>query len=135
MLLSCAANFVIEYCKDFDAQRASLAAGFTVTYGYELLKNPFVEDSVQAVVANRLESADIDAEWLKMELVDNHRLARHTGKLSASNTALGLLGKHSAVDAFSPERVEITGSEEIRQRLNRARDRMKKPKSDVPSFI
>ena len=124
---------MIEYLKDFDAQRAAAATGFTPTYGYELLNNAFVVDAIQNVTMQRRESADIDAEWLKMELVDNHFVARQTGKLSASNTALGLLGRHAAVDAFAAEKVEIKTDEEVRDRLLRARKRMKKP--EEPSFI
>lgn len=122
------ANFVIEYLKDFDAQRAAEAAGYSRSSAPDILKRPDVAAAIDRVLEKRLENSDINAEWALMEAVDNHRIARQAGKYSASNTALGMIMRHRAVDAMSAERVEIASDEEIRNRLLRGRQRAEKPK-------
>jgi hypothetical protein len=117
------AAFVIEYIKDYDARRAAEATGHDPDYGYKLRKMPAIERVIQHIRTQQLESSQIDAEWTKMELVDNHLLARQAGKLSQSNTALALIAKHASVDAFAAEKVFIANDEMIRERLIRARNR------------
>jgi len=124
------ANFVIEYTKDFSARRAAEASGYAPDYGHQLLKVPEVESAVQRVLNCRLEASHIDAEWVLMEAVDNHMIARQMGNISASNTSLNLVAKHVFVDAFAAEKVEINSDKEVMERLMRGRKRLNKDEPD-----
>ena len=128
------ANFVIEFTKDFAPRRAAEASGYSADYGYSLLDMEHISVAVDHVLAQRLESSHIDAEWVLMEAVDNHMIARQQGNINASNTALTLVAKHVFVDAFAAEKVEINSDKEIMARLLRGRARMNE-ENDGVSFI
>lgn len=119
------ANFVIEYTKDFEARRAAVASGYAPDTGYQLRDRPQIAAAVDRVLLGRLENSHIDAEWLLYELVDNHTIARQNGNITASNTALNLIGKHLAVDAFAREKldVNVNTTKEVLDRLLRGRKR------------
>lgn len=124
-------NFVIEYVKDFDARRAAEASGFSPDTAHHLREREDVQQAIEYILSRRLEASDITAEWVLMEAVDNVLIARQQGKISASNTALTIVAKHTMVDAFAAEKIKIDGADEIVNRLKRARDRLN---NDV-SFI
>jgi phage terminase small subunit len=131
-------NFVIEYCKDFNARRAAQASGFEPDSGYGILKVDEVEKAIQRVLMSRLDASHIDAEWVLMEAVDNHLIARQTGNITASNTALNLVAKHTFVDALAAEKVEVSSDHEIMERLLRGRKRLNKgdkKDDDTVSFL
>lgn len=119
-------SFVIEYVKDFSPRRAAEAAGYSPEYGSQLLLKYFIKAAIDNILAQRLESSHIDAEWVLMEAVDNHLIARQRGNISASNTSLNLVAKHVFVDAFAAEKVEVSSDAEVIQRLLRGRKRMNK---------
>lgn len=121
------ANFVIEYAKDFDARRAATASGFEADSGYKIRDREDVQQAIDRILHHRLESSHIDAEWALWEAVDNHRIARQMGNITASNTALGLIMKHAKVDAFAVEKIQVAGDKEIMERLLRARKRREPP--------
>ena len=130
------ANFVIEYCKDFDARRAARSSGYEPDTGYQLLKKEPIAKCIDHILESRLESSHIDAEWVLMEAVDNHLIARQQGNISASNTSLGLVAKHKMVDAFAAEKVEVHSDQEVMDRLMRGRARLKQKDDDEPvSFM
>jgi phage terminase small subunit len=118
------ANFVIEYCKDFAARRAAEASGYAADTGHSLKEKPHIAAAIERVLAHRLETSHIDAEWVLMEAVDNHLIARQQGNISASNTSLNLVAKHVFVDAFAAEKVEINSDKEVMERLLRGRRRL-----------
>lgn len=120
------ATFVIEYVKDFATRRAAEAAGYSPEHGYELLKRPEVMEAIQNVMDDRLEDVGIDAEWLLYELVDNHRIARQQGNISASNTALMTIAKHVSVDALASQKMEVdvTTDSDMVERIRRGRQRV-----------
>jgi phage terminase small subunit len=126
------ANFVIEYVKDFAPRRAAEASGFSPDYAHKLLERPDITAVVNHILQQRLEAAHIDAEWVLMEAVDNHQIARQRGNLAASNTALNLVAKHVFVDAFAAEKVEVSTDKDVMERLLRARQRMKLPNPATP---
>lgn len=126
------ANFVIEYCKDFSPRRAAEASGYLPDYGYTLQKYDHVAAAIERVLSKRLEASHIDAEWVLMEAVDNHLIARQRGNIPASNTALNLVAKHVFVDAFAAEKVEVNSDKEVMDRLLRGRKRQNK-KQDIDS--
>lgn len=124
-------NFVIEYSKDFDARRAALASGFAPDSGYQIRDREDVQEVLQVILQSRLDASHITAEWVLMEAVDNHILARQQGKLTQSNAALNIIARHAAVDAFAAEKVTVKTDEEVVARLLRARKR----KQEEVSFI
>lgn len=130
-------GFVIEYVKDFDARRAAEASGYHPDHGYNLIEKVEIQAAVARIQADRLDASNIDAEWLLMEAVDNHKIARQRGKLSASNTALNLIARHVFVDAFAAEKIEVSSDKEVMERLLRARKRREteSPKKPPPSFL
>ena len=125
------ANFVIEFCKDFAPRRAAEASGYAADYGYQLQHLPKIEAAVDKVLEARLDASHIDAEWVLMEAVDNHMIARQQGNISASNTALGLCAKHKMVDAFAAEKIEVNSDKEIMDRLLRGRKRLNAESDEV----
>lgn len=117
-------NFVIEYCKDFNARRAATASGWAPDSAYEVRDRPVVEAAIAVVLKDRLRISDIDAEWLLMEMVDNSQIAKQGGNISASNTALGLVAKHKMVDAFAAEKIQVIDGKQIMAKLTDGRDRV-----------
>lgn len=117
------ANFVIEYCKDFSPRRAAEASGYSADHGYTLRDQFHVTAAIENVLASRLAASHIDAEWLLMEAVDNHLIARQQGKITASNTALNIIGRHKFVDSFAAEKIEMTDDSQVMERLIRGRKR------------
>lgn len=116
-------NFVIEYCKDWSPRRAAEASGFSPDYGYTLRDEPAIVTVITHILSKRLEASHIDAEWVLMESVDNHLIARQQGNISASNTALNLVAKNILVDSFSAEKIDVSSDREIMERLLRGRNR------------
>lgn len=114
-------TFVIEYSKDWNLRRAAKAAGINEEVAMQLRDDPKLCEVFEKIMDQRLDAANIDAEWLLNEAVDNHVIARATGKIAASNAALNLIARHASVDALSAEKVVINESEEIAERLRRAR--------------
>lgn len=128
-------NFVIEYTKDFSARRAAEASGYSADSGYGILKLEYVQVAIEHILSHRLEASHIDAEWVLMEAVDNHKIARQQGNISASNTSLNLIAKHVFVDALAANvNIEVSSDKEIMERLLRGRKRLLKPDDEV-SFL
>lgn len=119
------ARFVTEYVKDYNARRAAKAAAYSPDHGYRLLEEPNIAAAIQHITMNALEAAHIDAQWVLMEAVDNHQIARQTGNISASNTALRMIMNHSQVDAVASNKVdvEVTTDTAVHERLARGRHR------------
>lgn len=124
------ANFVVEYVKDFAPQRAAEASGFSRDYGYKLLQDPDVAAAIEKIIEERLEVNQIDADWLLGEMVDNHMIARQQGNISASNTALSMVGKHKRVDAFAADKIKVSTDADVMDRLTAARHRVNAAKGD-----
>lgn len=131
------ATFVIEYMKDFSPRRAAEAAGCMPDSGSEILSRPKVAHAIEMIITERLKDINIDAEWLLHELVDNHRIARQHGNITASNTALGTLAKHVSIDALAKQKVEIdvVSDRELTDRLIRGRKRMNNENDGEVSFL
>lgn len=118
------ANFVVEYVKDFAAGRAAEASGFAREHGHSLLKKDDISAAIERIIQRRLEANMIDADWLLTEMVDNHLIARQQGKITASNTALSLVGKHKRVDAFAADKIKVSTDADVVERLAAARGRV-----------
>lgn len=124
------ANFVVEYVKDFAPRRAAEASGFAADHGYALLKELLVSDAIEYIIQQRLEVNMIDTDWLLYEMVDNHRIARQQGNISASNTALSMVGKHKRVDAFAADKIKVSTDADVIDRLIAARKRLSNSEDD-----
>jgi len=129
------AVFVIEYLKDFAPRRAAEASGFVADYGYTLLKEEEVSDTISRILEKRLEDNMIDTDWLLYEMVDNHRIARQQGNITASNTALNMVGKHKRVDAFAADKIKVSTDADVMDRLVAARHRLSKADDEEVSFL
>ena len=101
--------FTVELLKDMNPIRAGQACGIDPDEALRLSNRKAIRDRCQALLAERLEEAQIDADWLLYELRDNHTIARQQGNLTASNKALETIGKLTPVDAFASNKVEHSG--------------------------
>lgn len=118
------ACFVVEYIKDFAPRRAAEASGYAADTGYRLLDEPEVSAAIEYIIQQRLEVNMIDADWLLNEMVDNHMIARQQGNITASNTALNMVGKHKRVDAFAADKIKVSTDADVVDRLVAARRRV-----------
>lgn len=118
------ACFVIEYLKDFAPRRAAEASGYASDYGYKLLETPEISAAIEKILQDRLEANMIDTDWLLYEMVDNHRIARQQGNITASNTALNMVGKHKRVDAFASDKIKVSTDDDVVSALILARRRV-----------
>lgn len=136
------ANFVVEYVKDFAPRRAAEASGYAPDTGYSLLQDHAVSEAIEYIIQQRLEANMIDADWLLTQMVDNHMIARQQGNISASNTALNMVGKHKRVDAFAADKIKVSTDADVIDRLTAARKRLSGAQQvepddaeDQPSFL
>tara|TARA_R110000764_G_scaffold236594_1_gene331968 strand:+ start:1276 stop:1758 length:483 start_codon:yes stop_codon:yes gene_type:complete len=135
------AMFVINYLMDFSPRRAAEASGYTdAEYGYQLLLRPEIEAVIDVVLRERMAACHIDSDWLLNEMIDNHKIARQQGNITASNTALSMVGKHKRIDAFAATVVNINTDADVVERLNSARRRViditpDKKDDDTVSFM
>ena len=131
------ANFVVEYFKDFSPRRAAEMSGFAADTGYNLLKEPEIQTLIDMILEERLDANMIDADWLLGEMVDNHWIARHQGNITASNTALNMVGKHKRVDAFAADKIKVSTDSDVMDRLMAARLRrsQREEPDDEVSFM
>jgi hypothetical protein len=124
------ANFVVEYVKDFAARRAAEASGYSPDYGHKLVEKQEISEAIEYIIQKRLEDAMIDTDWLLYEMVDNHMIARQQGNITASNTALSLVGKHKRIDAFAADKIKVTTDADVVERLVAARKRVRDAEPD-----
>lgn len=99
-------EFIIEYMKDHSHRRAAKAAGFKPSDGIALLEQENVTRAIAYLSTERLEMSNINASWVLDQLVDNHNIARQSGDIKASTQALGMIAKHSTIDAFAADKVQ-----------------------------
>ncbi len=99
---------MIEYTKEFDPTSAALRTGFKRSEGPSLLSMPRIQRAIDNVLSVRLQASDITAEWVLMQAVDNHILARSKGNMNASNAALMIIAKHKFVNAHGPDTDEAS---------------------------
>lgn len=130
---------MVEYIKDFAPRRAAEASGYSADYGYRLLEEPEVSAAIEYIIQQRLEVNMIDADWLLNEMVDNHMIARQQGNITASNTALNMVGKHKRIDAFAADKIKVSTDADVMDRLVAARKRINTPaeaqEDDDVSFL
>lgn len=124
------AAFVVEYLKDMDHRRAAESLGLHPDTGYRYLEREDISTVISDVLQKRMEECQIDADWLLYEMVDNHTIARQTGNITASNTALNMIAKHKRVDAFAADKIKVSTDADVMDRLVAARRRLSQDDED-----
>lgn len=111
-------RFVEEYMVDLNATQAAIRAGYSEktahAIGQENLRKPTIAEEVKKRQEKLGEKAEITAEWVLMELVENHKMAREIGEIPASNKALELIGKHKGM---FKDKLELSGGLSVEQVL------------------
>jgi phage terminase small subunit len=67
-------KFAKEYQKDFNGTRAAKAAGYSPTSAHDIasenLRKPEIAEVIKKDVEKRLESAELDADWILKRIMD-----------------------------------------------------------------
>ncbi len=91
-------RFVDEYIIDNNATQAAIRAGYSPKtakeQGARLLTKVHVKEALEAKKHRLAIKAEVSAEWVLRELIDNAKIAKETGDLNPANKALELIGKH-----------------------------------------
>lgn len=126
------ARLVIEYVKEENLHRAAKIAGISPAKASDMIETEKLRDALNKVYNHFFEEILPDAEWLLYELLDNHRIARHQGNISASNTALKTIMNHNMVNAAATQKIDLDVQvpEEVVERLKRGRQRVAKTKNN-----
>lgn len=114
--------FAKEYLKDYNGRRAAIVSALDPADADDILNDPYVASLVLESIESQMRAVNITKTWLLEELVSNHKIARHAGKITASNAALGLIGRHCDVDAFAADKVQLSGDKELIERLKKGRN-------------
>jgi phage terminase small subunit len=93
-------KFADEYLIDMNATAAYLRAGYKCSEAAarssasDLLTNPNISEYIESKQKKLEIKTEVTAEWVIKEFIENHKLARDIGELSASNKALESIGRH-----------------------------------------
>lgn len=102
--------FVEEYMKDLNASKAIIRAGYNTKYpdkmGNQLLNNPRVRLSIDAIKAARTTHSDVTKDYVLKGIQRAIRLAEEAGNLNALLRGHELLARHLGMFI---ERTEISG--------------------------
>lgn len=111
-------RFVEEYLIDLNATQAAIRAGYSENtaraIGAENLTKPDIASEIKKRQDKLGEEAEITAEWVLLQLVENHKMARAIGELPASNKALELIGKHKGM---FKDKIELSGTLSVESML------------------
>lgn len=90
--------FVDEYCIDRNGKQAAIRAGYSPKTAEQqasrLLSNVKLQEAIEAKLKRIEVKAEVSAEWVLKELIDNAKMAKEMGDLNPANKALELIGKH-----------------------------------------
>ncbi|MCI5049982.1 MAG: terminase small subunit [Rickettsiales bacterium] len=113
------ARFVEEYLIDLNATQAAIRAGYSEKtagqIGEQNLKKLEIAQAIEAAKAKRSEKAQIDSEWVLKESVAQYQRLKD-GNANAVTALLGLIGKHTDVQAFK-EKLEVEGTITIEKKV------------------
>jgi hypothetical protein len=91
-------RFIEEYLIDSNATQAAIRAGYSKrtarAQGQRLLTNVDISAELSRQQQLLGERANLTADWVLNELMENHLLAKKAGDLVTSNRTLELIGKH-----------------------------------------
>ena len=118
------ANFVIEYCIEFDARAAAVRSGYHPNTGASLLAKQPVLDAIDRVLLSRKRTGDVKSEDILIMAREHRDLALQDKQYGAANKALDIMARHNFVNAYAPEKVEVTTEKAILDRLLRGRQRV-----------
>jgi phage terminase small subunit len=112
--------FVEEYVKDFNAVRASAAAGYNYSTednarkaAFNMLRHPAIKVAVQHYMALRAEKTTVDVEWIESKILQTITKAEDTGEgkkpeFNAILRGLELLARYKGM---LKDKVEHTGAD------------------------
>ena len=145
-------RFVQEYLIDLNATQAAIRAGYSERtadqIGSELLRKTLVADAIEQAKAERAKEAKIDAAWvldslkklhdrcvqatpvldrkgnpILVEDADGNLAVAYTFQASSAAKSLELIGKHVGVQAFAADKLELSGTVNLADRMSNARKR------------
>jgi phage terminase small subunit len=93
-------RFVADSPVDRDAARAGGGARSARRQGARLLKDEAVAEAVREGAEAPVEPAEVDAAWVLRKAVALHEKAMEAESFAVAKSALDLIGKHVAVQAF-----------------------------------
>ena len=100
-------RFVEEYLIDLNATQAAIRAGYSqdtaYSQGQRLLKNVEVSQVVKKSLQERSKRTQIDADWVLKEAAEIATMHKADNP-SAAVSALNIVAKHQAVDAFAADK-------------------------------
>ena len=116
---------MVEYCRDKSPRRAAEAAGYKADDGHTIRQRSNVAAAISKALQQQVEAAEVDAEWVLNEAVGLFGVAMDSGKLTAANTTLNLIAKHTMVDAIASDKLNmnIHADKDVLDRLSRGRQR------------
>jgi hypothetical protein len=105
------------FCKYMAAHgviaRAARDAGYSKasasSIGQKLVLKPWVSKAITVLQSDLNAQTGSGPEYVRAQLLENHKLAQSKGNFSGSNRALELLGKANGM--FGADRVELTGKD------------------------
>lgn len=114
-------RFCEEYLVDLNATQAAVRAGYETEYpnrvAYQLMENPAIRITIDALRAERDKRTDITKDFVLQKITKALRTAEENGNLTAMLRAAELLAKHLGMFI---ERTEISGPDgkeiEIKQK-------------------
>lgn len=123
-------RFCEEFLTDLNATQAVLRAGYDTKFpnriAFQLMENPAIRITIDALRSERTKSTDITKDYVLQKIMKAMRLAEESGNLTAMLRAGELLGRHLALFV---DRQELSGPDgkeiEIRE---------KKVKEEADSF-
>jgi hypothetical protein len=105
------------FCKYMAAHgviaRAARDAGYSKasasSIGQKLVLKPWVSKAITVLQSDLNAQTGSGPEYVRSQLLANHKLAQSKGNFSGSNRALELLGKANGM--FGPDKLEVTGKD------------------------
>ncbi len=100
--------FIKEYLIDLNATQAAIRAGYSEKtaneQGCQNLAKLNISEAVNKALQERAEQLDIDAEWVLRKAVELVKQFQANDN-PAAVSALNLVAKHAAVDAYAADKV------------------------------
>jgi len=121
--------FCEEFLVDFNATQAVVRAGYKTQFpnriGYQLLQNPAIRITIDALKAQRAQHSDVTKDFVLKKIVKTLEKAEADGNHNATLRAAELLARHLGMFV---ERTEISGPD------GKAIEMEQKVKEDVEAF-
>lgn len=118
------------YMKSMNKSQAARDAGYASTYVFE---KPHVQAEIAQQMQIRADRLRIGADWVLMELKKCYDTSVSLCDMKAAMRALELIGRHTDIQAWSPEKETASDSDRV-ARLMRGRQRALETKPELPAL-